>query len=64
MGDNPSIAIIVAMISAVATIMGALIASGSWDPPFLEGNQDPAAQSPDIELPSIQLPLPEGEEAS
>jgi hypothetical protein len=64
MGSNRSIALIVALISAVATIMGALIASGSWDPPFVERNQDPPARSPGIELPSVQLPLPEGEEAS
>lgn len=74
MGGNRSITIIVAVISAVATIIGALIASGSWDPPFLEGNQNSPAQSPDIELPSvqqpdidlpsIQLPLQESEEAS
>jgi len=73
-GDNRSIAIIVALISAVATILGALIATGRWDPPFLEGDSDssvqppdfelPSVQPPDLELPSIRLPLPEGEEAS
>ncbi|MGH8902491.1 MAG: hypothetical protein ACRDYA_12630 [Egibacteraceae bacterium] len=70
MGDNRSITVIVALIGAIATILGALIASGRWDPPFLEGNQDTPAQSPDIklspvqppdiELPSVQLPATEG----
>lgn len=74
MGDNRSITIIVALIGAIATILGALIASGRWDPSFLERDQDTPSQSPDVELPSIQppgvelppiqLPLPEGEEAT
>jgi hypothetical protein len=55
-GENRSISVIVALIGAVATILGALIASGRWDPPFLNRDQDNPAQSPDITLPSVQPP--------
>jgi hypothetical protein len=55
-GDNRGITIMVALISAVATILGALIASGRWAPPFLERTQETPVPSPDVTLPSIQPP--------